>query len=234
MCIGMDIAFPLTDFNGDLVEFWGSNPSGHPLTVIINGIVNSLYVRYAWLMEGNDLTMFRLSVHLLTYGDDNVMGVHRSVVNFDHTVIARNLSTIGVVYTMADKEAESVPFIGIDQVAFLKRMWRYEPEVGSHVAQIEEASIAKMLTMQLPSDVVCREQHAVDVMHNALREYFFYGREIFEEKRVMFLEVIKECNLEVFHNTEFPQFDVLRAEYLNASLDYFPESEGRCPQCSLE
>jgi hypothetical protein len=232
MCIGIDIAFPLTDFNGDLVMFWGSNPSGHPLTVIINGIVNSLYVRYAWLMAGNDLDLFILLVVLLTYGDDNTLGVHKSVTNFDHTVIAKNLATIGVVYTMADKEAESVPFIGIDQIAFLKRTWRYEPEVGSHVAKIDESSIAKMLTMQLPSDVVCREQHAIDVMHNALREYFFYGREIFEAKKVMFSEVINECDLAVFHTVDFPIFDELRAEYLTASAEYFPDSEGRCPDCS--
>jgi hypothetical protein len=46
--VAMDTAFPLVDFNGDLIQFFGSNPSGHPLTVIINGLANSLYMRYCY------------------------------------------------------------------------------------------------------------------------------------------------------------------------------------------
>jgi hypothetical protein len=37
--IAEDTAFPLVDFNGDLVQFYGSNPSGHPLTVIMVGLL---------------------------------------------------------------------------------------------------------------------------------------------------------------------------------------------------
>lgn len=44
-CIAEDTAFALVDFNGDLVQFYGSNPSGNPLTVILNSIVNSLRMR---------------------------------------------------------------------------------------------------------------------------------------------------------------------------------------------
>jgi hypothetical protein len=228
-CIGEDTCFPLTDFNGDAVEFWGSNPSGHPLTVIVNGLVNSLYVRYAWKMQGNDLSAFKANVSLLTYGDDNAMGVHERVNNFDHTIIQKRLEEIGVVYTMADKESESVPFISISDMTFLKRGWRYESEVGSHVAQIEHDSIAKMLTKCLPSASVNREAHAIQIMSTALMEYFFYGRQVFNEKRAMFLEIINELDLGAYYTTDFKTFDDLKAEYLNASMDFYPE--GVCPKC---
>lgn len=36
------------EINGEYVRLSGSNPSGHSLTVIINGIVNGVYVRYVW------------------------------------------------------------------------------------------------------------------------------------------------------------------------------------------
>lgn len=36
------------EINGEYVRLSGSNPSGHSLTVIINGIVNGVYIRYAW------------------------------------------------------------------------------------------------------------------------------------------------------------------------------------------
>ena len=47
--IAFDTAFPTIDFNGDLIEIQG-NPSGHPLTVIINCLVNCLYMRYAYML----------------------------------------------------------------------------------------------------------------------------------------------------------------------------------------
>lgn len=228
-CIGYDTAFPLTDFNGDLVEFWGSNPSGHPLTVIINGLVNSLYCRYAWAMEGNFLSRFKTLVNLMTYGDDNIMGVSRDVANFDHTVLVRNLATLGVTYTMADKEAESVPFVNIADVTFLKRGWRLDPEVGHHVAQLEHDSISKMLTMHLPSKVVCSEQHGVDIMFTALAEYFFYGRETFNDRREMFLSIIEELGLAAYYHREFPTYDEILAVYRSNSEDVYPG--GRCGLC---
>jgi hypothetical protein len=227
--IAYDTAFPLTDFNGDLVEFWGSNPSGHPLTVIVNGIVNALYVRYAWAMEGNALADFKTNVNLMTYGDDNIMGVSPHVTNFDHTVLVKNLATLGVVYTMADKETESVPFVGIDEVTFLKRGWRYEPEVGHHVAQLEHDSIAKMLTMHVPSKVVCAEQHGVDIMFTALAEYWFYGREVFEAKKQAFEELVPALMLQEYQQRPFPTFDEILRVYRENSKEVYPD--GRCPLC---
>lgn len=215
--ISVDVSFPLCDFNGDLVQFWGSNPSGHPLTVIINCLVNSLYMRYVWHEIGFDLAEFKKFVALMTYGDDNVMGVSPERSEFNHTSIQKVLATIGVVYTMADKETESIPFIDIDGITFLKRGWRYEEEVQSYVAPLEEESIFKMLTKNIPSSEVCPEQQGVDLLHGALREYWYYGREVFDQKRTMFLDVIAECGLEPYYLVEFTTYDVIRNEYLNNS-----------------
>ena len=70
MCIGYDIAFPVCNMHGDLVEFFGSNPSGHPLTVIINSIANSLYMRYCYTVLNPKHTSctFKQDVALMTYG----------------------------------------------------------------------------------------------------------------------------------------------------------------------
>jgi hypothetical protein len=231
-CIAYDIAFPVSDVNGDLVQFWGSNPSGHPLTVIVNGLVNALYVRYCWKRVGNDLLRFKKQVALLTYGDDNIMGISTEVDNFDHTVLVKHLAEIGVTYTMADKEAESVPFVSIGDVTFLKRGWRYDAEVGSHVAQIEHDSIAKSLTMHLPSTEVCDEAKAVQSLEGALYEYFYYGRAEFDKRRKMFLEIIAEEDLEPYVTREFPTFDQLLNGYLEESKEFYPT--GRCPQCESE
>jgi hypothetical protein len=208
--ISYDTAFPVMDFNGDLVEFFGSNPSGQPLTVIINGLVNSLYVRYVWATVGNDLSEFKNNVALMTYGDDNIMGVNRNIDNFDHTVMQKILSEVNVKYTMADKLAESVPFIHIKDASFLKRSWRYESELGDYQCPIEEDSIAKSLTKCLPSSELCPEQHAISVLNNAVFEYFNYGKAIFHKKREMCLQIVKEADLELFYvNQPFPTWNEL-------------------------
>jgi len=68
--IAYDTAYPNVDFRGDLIEFYGSNPSGHPLTVVINGLANSLYMRYVFhIVKPPQYTnSFRSTVSLMTYG----------------------------------------------------------------------------------------------------------------------------------------------------------------------
>lgn len=236
--IAVDTAFPYVDFNGDLVMFWGSNPSGHPLTVIINSLVNSLYVRYCWVMVGNDLSKFKLLVALLTYGDDNIMGVAQAVKNFDHTVLVEKLREIGVEYTMADKEAESVPFVNIAEVSFLKRRWRWDEELGHHMAQLEESSICKMLTTCLPSDRMSPEAHAVEIMVTALNEYFMYGRAVYDTKRAMFEGIVDEMNLRPYvaastlcDGDVFPTYEERRTLYMSNREGFDGYPGGRCAKC---
>jgi hypothetical protein len=214
--IGFDVAFSLQDFNGDLIQLFGSNPSGHPLTVIINCIVNSLYIRYAYYMENpqKECHTFKQNVNLMTYGDDNIMGVSDNVPWFNHTVISARLADIGVIYTMPDKTSESVPYITIDDASFLKRTWRMEKAVGKHMAPLDEESIEKMLLTWVRSKSITEQEQAIAVLSSANREYFFYGKEIFEQKQKMFKEIVTQCDLERFvEESTLPSYKQLLAEY---------------------
>ncbi len=196
-----DIAFPLMVFNGDLVMFFGTNPSGHPLTVIINCIVGVLYMMYCFVKlkpDGYDLGQFFKLVRLITYGDDNHLGVSPTIPWFNHSSIADTLAEIGIVYTMADKEAESVPYIHISEVTFLKRSFRYDADVGAVLAPLDENSIGKMLTMHVVSKAISQEDQILQTVGAASAEYFFYGKEIFIAKQTMLREVLEKCNLSVF------------------------------------
>jgi hypothetical protein len=59
-CIAEDTAFAVVDYNGDLVQLYGSNPSGNPLTVILNGIVNSIRMRYVYYMLSPEKSLIDL------------------------------------------------------------------------------------------------------------------------------------------------------------------------------
>jgi len=201
-CVAEDTAFAFTNFNGDLVMFMGSNPSGHPFTVIINCIVNALYMRFAFVtlcpFDGSTYEKarrFKEFVNLLTYGDDNAMGVSREAEWFNHTAIQNAMTQIGVEYTMADKHSESKPFIHIRDVSYLKRTWRWDADVGAIVCPLEEESIRKMLLICNPSDTESPELHMASVMSSAINEWFWYGKKRFEEERTWILNLAAENDL---------------------------------------
>jgi hypothetical protein len=210
--IAEDTAFPLVDFNGDLIEFYGSNPSGHPLTVIINSLVNSLYMRYVYyeLNPEKEAESFQDNVHLMTYGDDNIMGVSHKSPWFNHTAIQKVLADIDIQYTMADKEAESVPYIHINDSSFLKRKWRYEENLNMYVCPLDPDSIEKMLLTCVKSKTVSLKHQAIEVMGTALREYFWYGEEMYRAKEVMFKEIVSNTGLQSYvEDSTFPSYESL-------------------------
>lgn len=213
-CIAYDTAFPNVDFNGDYIEIQG-NPSGHPLTVIINCLVNSLYMRYAYLLvSGKDVSTFQDNVKLATYGDDNIMGVSKDCPKFNHSRIAIAMKLIGVEYTMAEKEAESVPYIHIRDASFLKRKFVFDKDIGTVVAPLDPSSFDKMLTTCLKSDELAPEAHAICVIETALREYFFYGKEVYAAKFKYFNELVIRCNLtDWVRDSTFPDYNQLIRDF---------------------
>jgi hypothetical protein len=224
-CIAEDTAYSFVNFDGDLVEFFGSNPSGHPLTVIINCIANALYMRYAFVrlcpFDGTTYEKarrFKEFVRLLTYGDDNTMGVSRDADWFNHTAIQSAMTDIGVEYTMADKESHSRPFIHIREISYLKRSWRWDEDIGAVVGPLEEGSIHKMLTICNPSGDESPELHMASVMTSALNEWFWHGREKFESERKWIWSLAQRHNLEMeLEFKGFPTWEQLRERFWAAS-----------------
>lgn len=218
--IAYDTAFPTVDFNGDLIEFYGSNPSGHPLTVTINGIVNSLYMRYCYIVlrPVGVKSTFRDHVALMTYGDDNIMGVSPDAPWFNHTAIQHTLALVDIGYTMADKEAASTPYIHIDETNFLKRTWRWDEDVGAYLAPLDRSSIEKMLTVCTLKKNVSKKSHAIRVLSTALREYFFYGKQEFAEKTAIFWQVVHEADLDLYvEDSTFPSWEELKQAFWDNS-----------------
>lgn len=218
--IAYDTAFPTVDFNGDLVEFYGSNPSGHALTVIVNSLANSLYMRYTYLMlrppsEGRD---FKALVALWTYGDDNVMGVSEEAPWFNHSAIQDTLAAVDIEYTMADKEAASVPYISISETSFLKRTWRWEEALGVHVAPLDLTSIEKMLLICVQKLNICAQAHAEQVLSTAVREYFFHGRAVFQLRSQQLKAVADQAGLANYvTSSTFPDWEQLCDDFATRS-----------------
>jgi hypothetical protein len=219
--LGADVAYPLVNVGGDVVMFFGTNPSGHPLTVVINSMVNSLYMRYVYTTlnpSGNSCETFQQDVHLMTYGDDNIMGVRDGCEWFNHGAIKDCLATIGVEYTMADKEAESVPYININDCQFLKRSWRYEPELENYACPLDMSSVHKSLVSWVPSRSIDQYAQMVAVISSANLELFFHGKEVFHKHHTFFKEVLQtDPYVHYVNESTLPGWEDLCTRYRKAS-----------------
>jgi hypothetical protein len=174
--IATDICFPIVNMNGDVLQFTGSNSSGHPLTIIINGLANSIYVRISY-KELAPLDTFKDNVHLAHVGDDNILNT--KLKEFDFLHVARTLANHGLVYTMADKTAEPVPFVGIGNSSFLKRTFRWVDE--RWVGPLDLNSIFKSLMMYVDRGNISHEEQLSQSYLAARREWSLHGKEIFED-----------------------------------------------------
>lgn len=219
-CIGYDVAFSIVNMGGDLVGFYGTEPSGHPLTVIVNSLVNSLYMRYAYykLNPGREAITFKQNVHLFTYGDDNIMGVSTQAEWFNHTTIQSEMSKIGVEYTMADKSMETKPYMHINECNFLKRSWRWDEDVGDYLCPLDIDSIHKSLLIGVPSKEICPEEQMVDIISSANTEFWFHGKQTFEEHRKFFIGILQQEDLVPYvADSTLPDWHALYERYVRAS-----------------
>ncbi len=209
--IATEITYPTYDYFGTLVQFFGSNPSGHPLTVIINSLVNSLYMRYVYYTIAKEdgwwkTPLFREVVSLMTYGDDNIMSVKEGYGAINHTRIAEKFAEMGIKYTMADKDAESVPYIHLSTASFLKHFAVWDDELQLYRCPCEEGSLAKMLHTHMKSDVLSMEQSSAEAISNAALKYFEFGREVYAEKREQLMEVAREAGI-AGYISDLPTYD---------------------------
>jgi hypothetical protein len=199
-----EVVYPVYDFVGLFFKALGSNPSGHPLTTIINGLNNSLYVRYAFYMRKikngwkvTEIPLFHTRSKLLTFGDDNIGSVSRKEKEFDHTVISEELGKCGVTYTMADKISESVPFVPLDKAEFLKRGWYWNEDLQDYTANLSIESIAKSLHnfMYNKKSDVSEDEICANALRAAHIEFFYHGREVFDLRSAQIEQLIEKHEL---------------------------------------
>jgi hypothetical protein len=221
-----DLINPMVDYFGDLIMGTGKNPSGHALTVIINGLVNAFYMIHCYLVldpkgdTNNRWSTLKLGenffrdVRAMFYGDDNIMNVSDSAPWFNHTAISQYLKSVDVTYTMADKDRESVPYVKGTDITFLKRSFRFEPEVGGYVAPLDITSVHKALMLTIPSKVVSKEKAYMDCIVSQNDTMWHHGKKAFEEFQVILNDLIEHLNLGEYMVRPLLTYDELSARWI--------------------
>jgi len=217
--IASEISYPTYDYFGTIVQFFGSNPSGHPMTVVVNSLVNSLYMRYTYYAIAKDKGWWRTPlfsdvVALMTYGDDNIMTVAKGYDDFNHTAIAAEFLKVGITYTMADKDAESVPFVHLSEASFLKHFAVWDDDLELYRSPVEDGSIAKMLHTHIQSKVLSVEQSSAEAIQNVALKYFEFGRDVYAKRVEELQQVALEAGIQSYV-TPIPTYDERMLWYKN-------------------
>jgi hypothetical protein len=116
--------------NGGFYSMDHSQPSGNPITTILNSFYNSVSMRIVFdickeraSLERSTDIKFNDVVSMVSYGDDNVLNIHDSVIAwFNQNTITAGYAVIGMIYTDETKSDGAMrDYRGIEEVAYLKR-----------------------------------------------------------------------------------------------------------------
>jgi hypothetical protein len=132
---------------------------------------------------------------------------------------------------MAEKEAESVPFIHLSTASFLKHYAVWDPEFNLYRAVIEDGSIAKMLHAHLKSKVLSMEQSSAEAINNVALKYFEFGRKVYSDKVAQLEEVAEAAGIKGYLGP-IPTYDE-RKDWYCEKYDIVLESQSGKPEKAM-
>jgi hypothetical protein len=177
-----DVVHPFLDYNGTLLQVFNMNASGNSLTVIVNSIANSLYVRMGFFSIYPEQEDFRSCVAAVTYGDDFIGSVKPEFSEFNFVSFKRYLAKYSVKITHPSKSDKEEKFLGSRELDFLKRTSNYIPEIDREIGKLEEDSIFKSLHANLKSKEATKREVAAACVESAAHEWFAHGRDTYVDR----------------------------------------------------
>lgn len=134
---------------GHVIRQTHSQPSGNPLTVIINSLFNLIIMRVAYLLLKKERGLplvcdYSEYVKDVAYGDDDCKNIALAIISwFNQQTITRILRTIGLTYTDESKGEAEKPYKKLSEITFLKRYF-VQSEDGTYMAPMEVSNILEI------------------------------------------------------------------------------------------
>jgi hypothetical protein len=208
----VDLSLPSLMVNNDICTVQGTNPSGQPITVEVNCILNSIYMRCVWLVlckTNNERKSFDDNVNLRTYGDDNIMASNWD--KFNNFTVQSTLGEWGIKYTSPSKEEFEASYYYIEEVEFLKRGFRQEwiNDEWKWVAPLHKESIYKCLMWSMGD--LCLEAHIKDMIILALEELCIHDPSEWDVHASFLMSLFEQFA----PNFDFLEFKISRENLLN-------------------
>ncbi|UHK03190.1 MAG: polyprotein [Hangzhou dicistro-like virus 1] len=173
------------------------NPSGNPLTVVINTMVNFIYILDAWIeiYPEKSVEDFFEECRFIAYGDDNLITVRPKAQKFNQSAITKVLEKYGITYTSETKTAEQFTFRNLDDLTFLKRGFRTDPEFGNtfRLPVMSEETLESYFYYYREADDV--EEQLRENMRAGLLFAAFRGREFYDRYNEKWMRLMRSKNL---------------------------------------
>jgi hypothetical protein len=202
---------------GGTFYMWNhSQPSGCPMTTILNCTYHSISARYVYLTcaEKYMPSMYSLShfdrcVRHVNYGDDDVWSIAHEIIDwFNQITISEAYTTLGMTYTDETKSTELVSHRTLESINFLKREFRWDPIQARYRAPLALATIREMAmwvhgtvdvyencATTLESAVMELAQHSRDVFNRELPA-FKKAQTILQERQPVYFKTYDQYQLE--------------------------------------
>nr|UNZ11827.1 putative polyprotein [Uzakla insect virus] len=155
--------------------------SGNPATVILNSMVNSIYIRVAFLKITNlSLYHFHKNVVLFTNGDDLIMAVSDNFKEkFNNVLLSKFFAQYNIKYTNEKKQDTCLAFESLYDVSYLKCQFRHHPfRVREWLAALDKTSIEDCFQWIWKTDLDPVEATVANC-EQAIRLSYGHGKEYF-------------------------------------------------------
>lgn len=193
-----DMIHPLIDYNGTMLMAYNMNTSGNNITVYINSVAGSLYVRMGFFNAYPKEKDFRECVAAGTYGDDFKGSVKKKFRDgFNFLSFQKFLAKHGMKITLPDKSEDRCADLDVNDADFLKRNSNYIPEIGTRIGKLSENSIFKSLHCNLKSKTETPTTVAISCIETAMHEWFAHGREVYNDRQEKMRKVCSDLDLPV-------------------------------------
>jgi len=190
-----------TVIDGLLVSVAGANSSGHPLTTLINCMVNQLFMICAFnrLKPSGSNIKYSDSIRYAYYGDDNLLSVGSSCKCFFNQLTLTNaFAEVGIKYTDANKSLSAKEFEEHADASFLKRIFKFHPDLKCVVGALDIEAIYDSLRFASRSSISpprSEVMHTAELLDNAVMEIFYHGPDIYNFHYAIFEDLAKECGI---------------------------------------
>nr|ACI22650.1 polyprotein 1 [Mikania micrantha mosaic virus] len=170
-------------------------PSGFPLTVIVNSILNEILGKYAYRMCFADNPMIRESfdthVALVVYGDDNLISVSDAISSkFNGEFLVDFFLKLSITVTDGvDKTKQGISFRKLTDCDFLKRNFKVLPD-GEWVGPMSRESLWPQLHFVRAKKLEMADAYVANLNY-ILRELWLHGSEEVTELRRMAVKTLK-------------------------------------------
>lgn len=200
-------------FRNAVYQFDHGNPSGNPMTTIVNSVYQYIAWCYIAQVAGYRLCDFVNKTTLVTYGDDNIMSVIDQFM--DPGALVHAFNTIGMTLTSEDKD-EDFGYKKLSEVSFLKRKFDFNETVGRYLAPLPKEVLREMLYWyKKPNNW---NEVGPDIVECCIRELAHHDDETAGVMTAAVLDVVVESGLEI---KAMPSIAELRMAMLEPDYIYY-------------